>query len=139
MSEVKKHLIAVYGTLREGCSNHKLIKDTKYIGSYESKPIFNMYSAGDQYPMLKLGGTTSVLFEVYEVTDERLKAVDTLEDYSPDRKTYNLYDRKSIYTPYGEAYFYVYNMSVKGNKKIESGDWKEYIESKPINRITARA
>src|SRR5690554_523466 len=124
MSE-NKQLVSVYGTLRKGCSNHRFVHSTKYMGSFESKPIFSMHSMSDVYPALKLGGTTSVVIEVYEVTDAQLKAIDGLEGYHPEGKV-NLYDRKKIFTPYGESYIYIYNGNVAKYKKIEDGDWKEY-------------
>ena len=133
-----KNLIAVYGTLRKGQGNHKLIKDSKYLGSFESKPIFNMYSVNDAFPALRLGGITSVLFEVYEVDFNTLKKVDGLEGYVKDGKN-NLYDRKCMYTPYGEAYFYTYEAIPTGLKKITSGNWVEYLELQPVSQLMAEA
>ena len=139
MSEEKKHLVAVYGTLRKEGNNNKVIKDGKYIGSFESKPIFDMYSVSNAFPALVLGGYTSVIMEVFEVNDKTLKAIDQLEGYRKNNKETSMYDRKSIYTPYGEAYFYVYNQSTSGMTKIKSGDWIDYITTLPVKKLFATA
>jgi gamma-glutamylcyclotransferase (GGCT)/AIG2-like uncharacterized protein YtfP len=139
MSDTKKHLVSVYGTLRKGQSNNHIIKDGEYIGSFESKPIFDMYSVGDGFPALKLGGQTSVTIEVFKVDDKTLKSIDELEGYRKDSRDTSMYDRLSIFTPYGEAYIYIYNMSILGLKKIKSGDWVEYITTLPVTKLFAEA
>ena len=133
MSE-NKQLISVYGTLRKDCSNHRIIEKAKYIGSFESKPIFNMYSINDAFPALKLGGNNSIVIEVYEVDDATLKRVDGLEGYNPEGKT-NLYDRKKIFTPYGESYIYIYEGGINNSKVIKSGDWKDYEVLNQLNEL----
>lgn len=135
MEELNKNLVAVYGTLRKDCSNHALISDSELLGSFESNPLFSLYSVSDMYPALKLGGNQSVLMEVYEVDDATLKRLDGLEGYNPNNKKHNLYDRKIFHTPYGEAYLYVYEGGVGKYELIPNGDWKEYIELKPINEL----
>lgn len=135
----KKHLIAVYGTLRKGCSNNKVLGDSDYVGTFESKPIFNMFSVSESFPALKLSGQTSVLFEVYKASDEILKNVDELEGYNKDNKSLSMYDRKRIFTPYGESYFYIFEGTTNGMNKINSGDWVEYITTFPVLKLLANA
>lgn len=139
MSKKGRNLIAVYGTLRKGCSNHRVIEKGVYLGNYESKPIFNMYSLGDHYPALKLNGNTSILFEVYEIDDVNLKSVNALEGYAENNdsngKYPNYYDRKIIQTPYGEAYIYIFEGEISNYNKVESGDWKEYLQMESINQM----
>lgn len=125
MSKVK---IAVYGTLRKEQSNNSILEKAKYLGEFETKPIFDMYSIGHSFPGIKLGGNTSVKMEVYEVDRDIERRVDNLEGYSVPKDSRNMYDKKRIVTPYGEAYFYTYNGSVKQDCKIHSGDWKEFVE-----------
>ena len=129
-----KQLVSVYGTLRKGCSNHGYICNGEYMGSFESKPIFSMYSVSNIYPALKLGGTTSVKLEVYEVDDEVLKKLDGLEGYIPEGK-HNLYDRKKIFTPYGESLIYIYNHGTNDLQKVTSGDWKEFESTNKIKEL----
>lgn len=125
MSKTQK--IAVYGTLRKDQSNHRLIKDSKYLGSFETKPIFNMYSIGDGFPGIVLGGHTSVTMEVYEVDEATAAKVDSLEGYSELKKNNDFYDKKLIHTPYGEVSFYTYEANIEGLRVIKSGDWNEYM------------
>lgn len=129
-----KQLISVYGTLRKGGYNHRIIEKAKYIGSFESKPIFTMYSINDAFPALKLGGNNSIVIEVYEIDNTTLKKVDGLEGYNPQGKT-NLYDRKKIFTPYGESYIYIYEGNIGNSKVIESGDWEDYEITNQLNGL----
>lgn len=125
MSKTQK--IAVYGTLRKDQSNHRLLKNAKYLGEFESKPIFNMYSIGDSFPGITLGGHTSVTMEVYEVDEKTAAKVDSLEGYSALRENNDFYDKKLIHTPYGEVSFYTYEADTTNLNIIKSGDWAEYL------------
>ena len=121
---MNKNLIAVYGSLRQGFGNHRLLKDSKYLGSFNSKPEFNLYSLGG-FPGLKTDGKTSVVMEVYEITDEVAKNVDNLEGYDPNRKS-TFYDKINIETPYGVAGVYIYVDHISEKRLIASGDWSNY-------------
>lgn len=99
----------VYGTLKEGYGNHRLLQGCKKLGNY-TLPVgeFCLVDLG-WYPGVVhrhvLGLTTPVTGEVYEVDDETARAVDGLEGYP------SLYDREEVETPYGAAWVYTYNMS----------------------------
>lgn len=121
---MNKNLIAIYGTLRKGNGNHRLIKDSKYLGTFNSQPEFSLYTLGG-FPGLKINGKTSVVMEVYEVTDEVAKNVDNLEGYDPNKASY-FYDKININTPYGLAGVYIYVNKISENRLIASGDWMEH-------------
>lgn len=117
--------IAVYGSLREGLHNHYLIEDSKFLGAFNSEPIFNLYTLGG-FPGLKTEGNTSVVMEVYEVDDKTASRVDQLEGYNPNRKDNTFYDKIQIDTPFGEAGLYIYVDYISEDRLVKSGDWKEY-------------
>ncbi|MFW6179638.1 MAG: gamma-glutamylcyclotransferase family protein [Desulfohalobiaceae bacterium] len=75
-----KNLLFVYGTLRQGCSNHKLLQNARYIGKGQSRRRFSLYV--DDYPyVLKTGETSSIKGEVYEVDQQTWQEVDILEGH----------------------------------------------------------
>lgn len=135
MSE-KKYKVAVYGSLRKGLSNHLVLTESnaKYLGRFETKPIFSMYSLGG-FPGLKPKGSTSINMEVYEVDKKGLKSVDGLEGYDANSDNNNFYNRVTLDTPYGEAYTYLYVPSVQDRDFVDSGDWKDFHSTHAINKI----
>lgn len=78
------NLVAVYGTLRKGCHNNYLLRDSNLKGVAFSDNDATMYSAGG-FPILKLGEPTcKIVVEIYEVSDDILhRYLDRLEGY-PD-------------------------------------------------------
>ncbi len=136
MSDIRKNLVAVYGTLRKGMSNHSYhLSNAELVGEFETEPIYDMYSVHDMYPALKENGGTSIKCEVYKVNDEELESIDSLEGYYKGGK-HNLYDRKTITTPFGEAYIYVYSNTITNFQLVRSGDWKEYETSRSLEKDT---
>ena len=123
-----KILVAVYGSLRKGLGNHRLLENAKYLGDFETEPIFSLYSLGS-FPGLKKEGTTSVTMEVYEVTPIEANRIDQLEGYVPGRES-TFYDKIPIETPYGEASVYIYVDRIPDARLVPSGDWKQYREEK---------
>lgn len=122
---MNKILISVYGSLRKGLGNHRLLENAKYLGDFQSEPVFSLYSLGG-YPGLKTEGTTSVTMEVYEVTPIEANRIDQLEGYTPGREA-TFYDKIPIDTPYGEASVYTYVDKIPESRLVESGDWKQYL------------
>lgn len=123
---MKKHLVAVYGSLLTELGNHRVIQgeNTELLGEFTSEPVYKLYSLGG-FPGLKENGETAVKMEVYSVDDVVAKRVDSLEGYSPDRPA-TFYDKKSIETPWGTASVYIYMGNPSDDKLVESGDWKTY-------------
>ena len=71
-----KYKVAVYGSLRQGFGNHRILGDSKLLGN-EWIPGFEMFQLGS-YPGIRKG-ESSILTEVYEVSGETLERLDTLE------------------------------------------------------------
>lgn len=123
--------VAVYGTLRKKGSNFAIfLSNAEYLGRFTSEPKYTLYSIRDGFPGLKLKGNNSVIFEVYNVDVETRKQIDVLEGFVKPGESINHYEKKILMTPYGRAFYYVYNKSVKGLDEIDSGDWIEYIKFK---------
>ena len=109
--------VFVYGTLRKGQYNHsrldfaKLIEEIDYING-------EMYNYGS-FPAITLESDNRVIGEVYEVDENILRSLDSLEGYP------SFYDRKDVVTEKGHKVF-VYFMEqekVERLDKIGSGDW----------------
>jgi gamma-glutamylcyclotransferase (GGCT)/AIG2-like uncharacterized protein YtfP len=122
--------VAVYGTLRKGQRASYVLKNANYLGTFQSEPIYLMFTPSNTYPAIKEGGYTSVTFEVYDNIDKKtLSQLDGIEGYYSKNAVNNLYNRKHIDTPFGRAIIYVYNKEIPNNPAmIESGDWVEYFK-----------
>ena len=120
----KKTLISVYGSLRKDMGNDHLLSDSKYLGTFNSEPVFSLYSLS-YYPGLKTNGNTSVVMEVYEVDDKVAQRIDNLEGYSPNKPA-TFYDKIPIETPWGTASVYIYVNDIPEERLVKSGDWKEF-------------
>ena len=138
LSKVKKtkerlYRVAVYGTLMEGCVRHNLLRSSVPIGTFQTEPIYSMYSIGlpkssNSWPYIIKNGNTSISMEVYEFTDEDiLKILDSVEQVDN-----GLFARSIIDTPYGKSFIYTRKEKRMGisDIKILSGSWKEYINYK---------
>lgn len=117
MNPFEPFYLAVYGTLKKGFSNHRLIQNCKFIGEYETLPIFTMYSLGP-YPAVVHHGNTSITVEIYKIESEEIaKKLDRLEGYP------HLYTKEIISTEVGDLIIYLFNQSTHDCKIITSGKW----------------
>ncbi|MER2497572.1 gamma-glutamylcyclotransferase [Vibrio neptunius] len=110
-----QHLLFVYGTLRQGESNHNYLVGSQCLGHFETLPNYALYDLG-AYPAV-IEGHGSILGEVYLIDGETLSKVDQLEDVPIE------YRREQIETPFGEAWIYLYQDGSKLDTIISSGDW----------------
>lgn len=115
------HRLFVYGTLRKGHGNHVLLKDATFLGVRHTQPEYTMMHLGG-FPGVIVGGKTSIVGEVYEVTDPaQLKRIDRLEGHP------GWYVRTPVVTLEGdsvEIYLYPPDDAVRRNARVvESGDW----------------
>ena len=124
--------VAVYGSLRRRQSNSIILKEANYLGSFDSEPDYDMYSVNDMFPAIKEGGYTSVKMEVFEANRDILKRLDGLEGYRGKNDPHNYYNRSFINTPWGKALVYTYNEEPSKHKKIDSGDWVDYLQQVKI-------
>lgn len=125
--------VAVYGTLRKGGSNHSILSDAKYLGSYETEPKFKMKAVGTgHFPGIIEGGNTSIFMEVYKVSKDTYDSIKTLEGYYGKDNPNNLYNLKFIDTPYRKAIYFEYNNFKSSDINIPSGNWMEHLK---INKL----
>jgi gamma-glutamylaminecyclotransferase len=94
-----KHLVFVYGTLKQGHTRHNAIREQRYLGIARTEPLYGMYQFGG-YPCLvdeitaEQSGQTagrSIYGELYEVDDACMAELDKIEGVS-----HGLFERKEI-------------------------------------------
>lgn len=125
--------IFVYGTLKRGYHNHRLLKEAQFLGEawLENYGVFDVYNGG--FPGIKLCEGKKVYGQVYRINEEELKRVDRLEGYRGKGIVGNMYEREEVevklsiegggYIPC-DVSVYVWN-SKRENEYIESGIWKK--------------
>lgn len=115
--------VFVYGTLRAGECNHRLLQGARLIASARTEPFFRMYSLGG-FPGIVPGGETQIVGEVYAVDGAMLARLDRLEGH-PD-----FYTRTPIPLDDGaQAHAYLLRATqVRGKPLIPSGDWRKRAE-----------
>ncbi|WP_270180699.1 gamma-glutamylcyclotransferase family protein [Alkalihalobacillus sp. CinArs1] len=122
------HIVFVYGTLRKGESNHRVIEGARLLESY-SWTSGKLYDTGAGYPALFQSEEGVVYGEVYEVNDTFLSRIDVLEGFQEGRRA-NLYDRiiQPVYSKGKQYDAITYVMKTKPStfRKIDSGNWTEY-------------
>lgn len=116
-------LVFVYGSLRRGECNHRVLAGARMIAAAQTSPRFRLVDLG-AYPALLAGGATAVLGEVYEVDGETLERLDRLEGHPTFyRREPMVLDNDQI------AYVYVFVGNVPGRaREVPSGDWREHRE-----------
>ena len=111
-------LVAVYGSLREGFGNHRVLGNSKLKSTERLTGGFTMLHLGG-FPGVVLEGDSDITVEVYEVTDEHtFQDLDMLEGYP------SFYDRTRVETTAGMAWLYFLPCKDEWtNTYIPSGDW----------------
>lgn len=127
------NLVAVYGSLLSGLSNHRVMERAKgkLVGSGESIMNIDMYSLGG-FPSISLkhsehGNTIRV--EVYEVDDEGMKPLNALEGYRGEGHN-NFYDRSLIDVKLDNGDVveaFIYHIDEQKSAPVVDGDWREYL------------
>lgn len=131
----KKHIVAVYGTLRQGHGNHRILAE----GNAELKGAFR--TNNNEWRMVSLGGFPAcvpgdgnISVEVYEVDSPTLERLDCLEGYP------TLYQKGGLMTPWGQATIYVMSSgAIRGAPHIESGDWNLFTGHGAIDVLVAHS
>jgi len=127
-------VVAVYGTLRKGCSNYhnlRLRDRADYLG--EDYVLGSLYSAPHRgFPFL-VEGQEKVKVDLFKVRDSSLgKSLDGLEGFNPDRpqENNNFYIRTAVSTLDGVvASVYHYSGEVQEDFHIPTGDWVSWKSS----------
>jgi gamma-glutamylcyclotransferase (GGCT)/AIG2-like uncharacterized protein YtfP len=108
--------IAVYGTLRAGEANARLMKRAKFVANARTPQRYTMRSMGG-FPCVSKNGASSIAVELYEVDDETLGRLDDLEEI--------------VDTTEGPAWMYLMPSDQRYEQLpvIKSGDWSMRHES----------
>lgn len=118
---IQEVLVAVYGSLRKGMGNHRLIeREEGTLLSTERIKGWEMYSYGG-FPFIRPAENPEdeITIEVYAMPVTAMQPLDRLEGYP------SFYDRKLVDTSKGKAW--IYFIDQKGNDaRVTNGDWVDY-------------
>jgi gamma-glutamylcyclotransferase (GGCT)/AIG2-like uncharacterized protein YtfP len=122
-NEPFEQLVAVYGTLRKGSYNNYVMGESMLLGTFTTGPQYAMYSLGG-FPALT-DGEHEVVIEVYKVTSKAtMRRIDSLEGYNERDTHHGFYDRKTMETPWGPAFYYTQERDqISHLPLVASGDW----------------
>ena len=78
---MEKRIIFVYGTLKKGLGNHRVLEGATYLGTASTEPTFTLLHLGG-FPGIIRGGETAVQGELYLVTSQTMMdRLDRLEGH----------------------------------------------------------
>ena len=121
--------LALYGSLMRGFDGRRALElDRRLRFEGPCRLRGALYDLG-AYPGL-VEGPGEVLGELYAVLDPGVfAALDEFEGFDPGDSAGSLYVRveTGLIEPAGRAWTYIYNRSVEGRPRIDSGSWAEYV------------
>lgn len=124
--EEDRTLVFVYGTLRKGQPNHRLLEQSKFLGMAKTKKRYALY--GNWLPFLSRARAVSqVTGEVYSVDDATLSRLDQLEGH-PDM--YKREQAQVILQDGAEISAWIYFCDTPQGDLIESGDFLQKTASR---------
>lgn len=94
--------VFVYGTLKQGHGNHRLLRGSKYLGRSMIEGRYKMLSLGG-FPGLVQSGelpNNRISGEVYQIDEDTLQSLDWLEGHP------KFYERKKVPTQFKNAWCY---------------------------------
>ncbi len=121
-NEFKPFIVAVYGSLRQGFGNHRVLKDSEYLGTFKTNDLFTMYSLG-AFPYIKPDEKNGIpiTVELYKVISDNIAyGLDCLEGYP------SFYDKKNITIQNFETDLEIKTYFIERESEsviVESGDW----------------
>lgn len=97
------HRVAVYGTLKRGHGNNRILEASVLIGIGRTSPEYRMYVSGIPYVSRDPEGYP-IHVEVYDVDDATLSRLDRLEGHP------EFYRRElcAVHTPEGDSKAWMY-------------------------------
>ncbi|HYD84303.1 MAG TPA: gamma-glutamylcyclotransferase family protein [Opitutus sp.] len=123
--ETSPILLFIYGTLKRGCSNHRVLAGQTFLGEARTAPGYRLYDLGEYPGMIAVSGDhQGVSGELWSVTPEILAQLDAFEGIPQ-----GLYRRERIALrpPFADRTVntYFYNLSVLGRPELTHGTWTE--------------
>jgi gamma-glutamylcyclotransferase (GGCT)/AIG2-like uncharacterized protein YtfP len=122
------HKVFVYGTLRKGYGNNRLLTQATFLSKGETVNKYTMFASGIPY-VNKHIETDTIKGELYEVTDKELERLDLLEGYNPSKHEDSWYKREKVDIKDENGSIeeaYIYFNDTKTNTIVESGDYTNY-------------
>lgn len=117
------YLVFVYGTLRQGLSNHRVLAGARFLGQARTKAAYALYL--EYYPkVVKEEAVCPITGELYLVDGPTLALLDDLEDHP------FLYRREqaAVLTADGdETLAWVYFHPQAGGLLVPGGDLREWL------------
>lgn len=89
------HIIFVYGTLKKNCVANDMLRDSQYLGTARTKPLYQLYSCGSYPALIKVSNGNTVDGELYGIKEEQKNRLDVYEGVS-----YGLYAFEKIELDY---------------------------------------
>ena len=121
-----KHLVFVYGTLKQNCKNKRHLGNSTFVGLAETQNNYGLFNYFDAYPIAIEGYfSNTIKGELYYCSHETINELDCFEGV-PDlfyRKRINVIKDDYVFS----AYMYFYNLNdiedLFGLEEIT--EWKE--------------
>lgn len=94
--------VFVYGSLKQGRGNHRLLEKSKFLGRCYIEGPHVMVSLGGYPGLVREESLASrkIVGEVYQINEETLQSLDWLEGHP------RYYERKKVETPFKNAWVY---------------------------------
>lgn len=109
--------VFVYGTLKNGHGNHRLLASSKFLGRSYIEGRYKMLSMGG-FPGLVAAATLPecrISGEVYQVSEEVFQALDYLEGHP------RFYERMKVPTQYKNAWAYFLPAAYLDRNYVDAG------------------
>jgi len=89
----RKHIMFVYGTLKQGHTRYRYLQGQRYLGIGITKPNYRIHQLAGHPAMVdaEQGAGSPIYGELYEIDEECLKQLDVVEAVA-----HGLYERKYL-------------------------------------------
>jgi gamma-glutamylaminecyclotransferase len=120
----RKHIVFVYGTLKRGYGNNRLLSNATFLGEGETEGRFGLYN-GSGFPFVSKNASvfSNIRGDVYAINDSELERLDRLEGhpnfYKREQAPVILQNAKSFHRIYAWVYF---NPNPRGEEN-PTGNW----------------
>jgi len=80
IADMGKTILFVYGTLKRGGPNHRLLAGQQFLGEARTEPKYRLIDLGEYPGLQEATDGESVSGEIYAVDDEAMARLDEFED-----------------------------------------------------------